>query len=80
MEDRILVSADSDFGMLLATSRQIKPSFILFREPDIIRAADYASAILLNLPAIENDLLAGCVVTFRHGRVRVRSLPLGGPQ
>ncbi|MCC6587379.1 MAG: hypothetical protein IT168_11855 [Bryobacterales bacterium] len=50
----------------------------LFREPEIIRAEEYASAILLNLPAIEDDLLAGCVATFRHGRVRVRSLPLGG--
>jgi len=77
-EDRVLISADSDFGMLLATSRQAKPSFILFREPDVIRAVDYASAILLNFPAIENELLAGCVATFRHGRVRVRSLPLGG--
>jgi predicted nuclease of predicted toxin-antitoxin system len=79
-EDRILVSADSDFGMLLAISRRTKPSFVLFREPEIIRAADYASAIFLNLPAIESDLLAGCVATFRHGRVRVRSLPLGGTQ
>jgi predicted nuclease of predicted toxin-antitoxin system len=79
-EDRILISADSDFGMLLATSHRTKPSFVLFREPELIRAADIASAIFLNLPAIENELLAGCVATFRHGRVRVRSLPLGGPQ
>ncbi|HEU0139699.1 MAG TPA: DUF5615 family PIN-like protein [Bryobacteraceae bacterium] len=79
-EDRILISADSDFAMLLATSRRTKPSFVLFREPDIIRPADYANAILLNLPAIEHDLLAGCVATFRHGRVRVRNLPIGGPQ
>lgn len=79
-EDRILISADSDFGMLLATSHRAKPSFVLFREPGVIRAADYASAIFLNLPAIEDELLAGCVATFRHGRVRVRSLPLGGPQ
>ena len=79
-ENRILISADSDFGMLLATSRRMKPSFVLFREPDVIRAVDYATAILLNLSAIETELLTGCVATFRHGRVRVRSLPLGGPQ
>ena len=76
-EDRVLISADSDFGILLATSFRTGPSFILFREPEIIRAADYASAIVLNLPAIENELLAGCVVVFRHGRIRVRILPLG---
>ena len=79
-EDRILLSAGSDFGMLLATSDRTKPSFILFREPDVIRAADYARLILHNLPPIEHELLAGCVAIFRHGRVRVRSLPLGNPQ
>ena len=66
--------------MLLATSRRMKPSFVLFREPDIVRPADYANTILLNLPAIEHELLAGCVATFRHGRIRVRNLPIGNPQ
>ena len=64
--------------MLLAISRRTKPSFVLFREPDVIRAADYVGLIVQNLPAIEHELLAGCVATFRHGRVRVRNLPLGG--
>jgi predicted nuclease of predicted toxin-antitoxin system len=54
-EGRILISADSDFSMLLATSRRTGPSFVLFREPEMIRAADYANTILLNLPAIEQD-------------------------
>ena len=79
-EDRILISADSDFAMLLATSRRTKPSFVLFREPHVIRPADYASAILVNLAAIEHELLAGCVATFRHGRIRVRNLPVGSSQ
>lgn len=79
-EDRILISADSDFAMLLAVSLRTKPSFVLFREPSVTRAADYVGLILQNLPAIEHELLAGCVVTFRHGRVRVRNLPLGDPQ
>lgn len=79
-EDRIVISADSDFAMLLAISRRTKPSFVLFREPDIIRATDCVDLVLQNLPAIEQELLSGCVVTFRHGRVRVRNLPLGSPQ
>ena len=77
-EDRILVSADSDFGMLLAISRRIKPSFVLFREPDAIHAADYVGLIIQVLPAIEHELLTKGVATFRHGRVRFRNLPLGG--
>ncbi len=80
LEDRVLISADSDFGILLATSRRTKPSFVLFREPEAIRAGDYAGTILANLPAIESELLAGCIATFRHGRIRVRSLPLGGAE
>ena len=64
--------------MLLALTRRSKPSFILFREPDIIRAQDYVSRILDSLHLLKNELDAGCVVTFRRGRIRVRSLPIAG--
>jgi len=80
IEGRVLVSADSDFAMLLAVSRRNKPSFILFREAEIIRAEHYAGRILESLPGLESELSAGCVVTFRRGRIRVRNLPLAGPQ
>jgi len=76
IEERVVVSADSDFAMLLALSRRSKPSFILFREADIIRAEEYADRILECVPLLESDLDAGCVVTFRRGRIRVRSLPI----
>jgi predicted nuclease of predicted toxin-antitoxin system len=80
IEGRVVVSADSDFAMLLAVSRSSKPSFILFREAAISRARDYASRILESLPSFERELEAGCVVTFRRGRIRVRSLPFAGSQ
>lgn len=79
IEERVVVSADSDFAMLLALSRRSKPSFILFREADMIRAQDYANRILDSLPVIERELDAGCVVTFRRGRIRVRALPFADP-
>lgn len=75
IEERVIVSADADFAMLLALSRSSKPSFILFREADIIRAQDYAARILESLPSLESELDAGCVVTFRRRRIRVRRLP-----
>ena len=74
-EDRVIVSADSDFGMLLALRRQEKPSFILMREPELIRPAEYAELILRCLPTLESGLAAGCVVTFRRGMIRLRKLP-----
>jgi predicted nuclease of predicted toxin-antitoxin system len=77
-EDRALVSTDSDFAMLLAVWQRNRPSVILFREADIVHAADYADRILESLPLLEAELNAGCVVTFRRGRTRVRSLPFAG--
>jgi predicted nuclease of predicted toxin-antitoxin system len=77
-EDRVVVSADSVFGMLLAVSRRSKPSFMLFREASIVHAQDYASRILESLPSFEREVEAGCVITFRRGRIRVRSLPFAG--
>lgn len=80
LEDRILVSADTDFAALLAVMQGAKPSFILFREPDVIRARDYAARILESLPLLESELEAGCVVVFRYGRLRLRPLPFGPSQ
>jgi predicted nuclease of predicted toxin-antitoxin system len=76
VERRTLVSADSDFATLLALQEAPEPSFILFRETDAVSADQYAHMLLSNLPALEADLKRGCVVVFRGGRVRVRSLPI----
>jgi predicted nuclease of predicted toxin-antitoxin system len=73
----MIVSADSDFAMLLALSQDSKPSFILSREAGIIRPEDYARLILDSLPSVEAELQTGCVVTFRRGRMLVRGLPFG---
>ena len=55
-----------------------QPSFMPFREADIIRAQDYVSRIVGVLPVLGRELDAGCVVVFRRGRIRVRSLPFAG--
>lgn len=75
-EDRIVVSADTDFGTLLAMLEVNRPSFILFRDPDRLTAEDYAGVLLPSLPLLAAELASGCVAVFRSGRLRVRKLPI----
>ena len=42
-EDRIVVSADTEFAAILANQRAGRPSFIPFRDPNLLVAADYAA-------------------------------------
>ena len=77
LEDRIVVSADTDFGTLLASMEASRPSFILFREPGLTAAEDFAAVLLRSLPALHPELESGCVAVFRAGRLRVRNLPIG---
>lgn len=75
-EGRIVVSADSDFGAILAAQETECPSFILFREPNLLSASDYFDTLLPVLPLLEPELKTGCVAVFRRGHLRVRRLPL----
>jgi predicted nuclease of predicted toxin-antitoxin system len=77
-EDRIVVSADSDFGAILAAQEAERPSFILFRNPNLLVAEDYFDALISALPVLAPELTSGCVAVFRDGRLRVRKLPFSG--
>jgi predicted nuclease of predicted toxin-antitoxin system len=74
-EDRIVVSADSDFSAILAAQEAERPSFILFRDPNPLVARDYLEMLLPALSMLERELLGGCVAVFRGDRLRVRKLP-----
>ena len=73
---RILVSADTDFGQLLARSRATGPSVVLVRRVMGRRVEDLAALLHHHLPDLESDLARGSVVAFGDDHVRIRHLPL----
>lgn len=75
-ENRIVVSADTDFGMLLAQRHTNKPSIILFRHGAERRPDRQAALLLANLLQLETPLDEGVLVTIEPTRIRIRVLPL----
>lgn len=75
-ESRIVVSADTDFGTLLAARKSTTPSVVLFRHGSQHRPADQAALLEANLPQLVAALEAGSVVVIQPDRIRIRALPL----
>jgi predicted nuclease of predicted toxin-antitoxin system len=74
-EGRVLISADTDFGELLARAGLALPSVILLRQGN--RTPEHRAATLLaNLDSVVEDLAAGSIVGLTDDRIRVRRLPL----
>ena len=76
VESRVLVSADTDFGALLARSKKASPSVLLIRRLAGRRAAEQSAIIRANLDQVAEDLSAGAIVVLSDEWVRIRPLPL----
>jgi len=76
-DERTIVSADTDFGALLALTRASKPSVVIFRRGANRRPARQVDLLLKNAAAIEAALREGAIVVFEDTRIRVRQLPIG---
>ena len=72
----VLISADTDFGAIMAATHRTAPSFVLLRHERGRRAERVADMILGNLDQVLGDLETGAVVVIEDGRVRVRRLPI----
>lgn len=75
-DERVILSADSDFGTLIAVGRVSKPSFVLLRSADHLAPPQQADLVLAHLPQVGESLIVGAIVTVARRRVRVRSLPI----
>ena len=73
----VIVSADTEFGELLAGSRgAVRPSVVLLRSADHLTPDQQAALLAANLPAVADELKAGALVSIARGRLRIRSLPV----
>lgn len=71
----ILVTADLDFGKLLAADRTRLPSVIQLRLGDL-RPATLLETFRRTVARTEHELQTGALVTIGAKRVRVTSLPI----
>ncbi len=79
-EHRVIVSADTDFGTLLALREARLPSVILFRGATPKKPDLQTQLLLANLDEIATMLERGTIVVIEPQRMRVRMLPISGPR
>jgi predicted nuclease of predicted toxin-antitoxin system len=74
-DGRILITADTDFGTVLALSGAAQPSVILLRRPGR-RSTERVQIVLTTLDLVSEALHRGAVITVETTRIRVRELPI----
>lgn len=71
-----IVTADTDFSMLLALRAAASPSVVLLRGVAELTWPAHAALLVANLAAVAADLDRGAIVSLSPTRMAVRILPL----
>lgn len=79
-EQRAIVSADTDFGTILAMRQASHPSVILLRRVSQRSPQVQVRLLIANLPVMLDDLDAGSMIVIETSRIRSRRLPLVGTE
>jgi uncharacterized protein (DUF433 family) len=75
-DERTVITADSDFGTLLAMRRTSSPSVIHLRQVVELGPDDHIALLVANLPALASDLARGAIVSLSPTRLAIRDLPI----
>lgn len=79
-ENRVIVSADTDFGMILALRKARGPSLVLFRRTGGRTPQAQAATLINNADAWSKPLDAGAVIVVEDKWIRIRPLPIAEPK
>lgn len=75
LENRVIITQDLDFSMLIALGNYTQPSLITLRlssaKPDVV-----TQRLLEVLPELEQELREGSALTIEDRSVRIRKLPI----
>ena len=75
IEDRMVVTLDSDFNALLAHQQALKPSVIRVRLEGL-RAQAFSQLVEHVMRECAEDLKAGAMISVNEFQVRIRRLPV----
>jgi predicted nuclease of predicted toxin-antitoxin system len=75
-DERIVITADSDFATILALTGSDSPSVVQLRRINELPTAAVADLLIANLPAVAEHLAQGAVVSLSPSRLAVRDLPI----
>lgn len=74
--DAVIVTADTDFGTLIARGGRTRPSIILMRELLGLPVDEQGRLLVANLDQIRGALTRGAVVVLSSDTIRIRPLPI----